>query len=329
MWTNSLLKKNAWEKLKGYYWSALGVVLLSSILGADSGGSFLGGGGSSYSRQQTGSEGTSSDISPEQALMFLLVAMIIMLIAWGFVFVFKTLLGNPVKCGECKYFCAARNGDPNFSHLFDNFKNGSYMPTVKTMFFKDLYVFLWSLLFVIPGIIKTYEYFLIPYLLAENPRLSRQRAFEISKKTMDGEKFKLFVLGLSFIGWYLLGYLACCIGTIFVTPYQTATYAEFYMCMRAKMLSYGYTTEDELCGEVADGSFFGGTPYGGSGDAFYGSNNYGDTTYGNNSYGDPYNNSSNSYDPYNTNSYNNGSPYNNDSPYRKNDDDDPNNPYNS
>jgi uncharacterized membrane protein len=125
------------------------------------------------------------------------------------------------------------------------------------MFFKSLYIFLWSLLFVIPGIVKSYEYYLIPYLLAENPNLSKERAFEISMQTMKGEKWKLFVLQLSFIGWYLLGYLACCFGIIFVLPYFNATMAEFYMCMRAKMISYGYTTDDELTGTVTivQGSF--------------------------------------------------------------------------
>ena len=93
-------------------------------------------------------------------------------------------------------------------------------------------VFLWSLLFIIPGIIKSYEYCMIPYILAENPEIEMDRAFEISRKMTKGEKWKIFVLGLSFIGWYLLGLLCCCVGTIFVDPYSEATYAELYQVMR-------------------------------------------------------------------------------------------------
>ena len=72
------------------------------------------------------------------------------------------------------------------------------------MFLKGLFQGLWSLLFVIPGIIKSYEYRMIPYILSENPNISRKRAFEISKQMMKGNKWDTFVLDLSFIGWQIL-----------------------------------------------------------------------------------------------------------------------------
>lgn len=285
MWTNSLLKKNAWETLKNYYWTALGVTFLAGILGA--GRTF------SFSANFNSSSVESLDyMDSDELIAFLLIMLVVSLFAWAINIAWTSFLGGPVRVGMNKFFCSARNGDVNFANLFANFKEGKYLPTVKTMFFMQLYIFLWTLLFWIPGIIKTYEYYLIPYLLAENPHLPKERAFEISKKTMEGEKMNVFLLELSFIGWYLLGLLACCIGIYAVVPYFQATMAEFYMCMRAKMLSYGYTSEEELSGDFS---------------GFNNSGGFGGT-------GNPYDNQPNPYDSYsgggyNGNNFNNG--YNN------------------
>ena len=160
-------------------------------------------------------------------------------------------LSNPVEAGKCAYFYNARYGDSRFGHTFGAFKSGRYMATVKIMFWRMLYTWLWSMLFVIPGLIKSLEYTLIPYLISENPNLSKERVFEISRRTMEGEKANLFFMQLSFIGWYLLGVLSCGFGLYFVLPYHQATKAEFYACMRAKMIAQGITTEEELTGVPA------------------------------------------------------------------------------
>ena len=78
------------------------------------------------------------------------------------------------------------------------------MNVVLVMFLKNLFTSLWTLLFVIPGIVKHYEYLMIPYILAENPGMDRKEAFQISKRMMDGQKMETFILDLSFIGWILL-----------------------------------------------------------------------------------------------------------------------------
>lgn len=284
MWTNSLLKKNAQDSLKNYYWLAFAVTLVASFLGSlGSGG---GGFSSGYSNAMSDSESSSMDV--ETAFMFLIILLVVLVISFAISFCIMAFLTGPIRCGHCKFYVEARNGNANFGNLFYNFKSGNYMSTVKTMFFMQLYLFLWTMLFYIPGIYKSYEYFLIPYLVAENPKLPKERAFEISKKTMDGEKMNLFILQLSFIGWFLLGFVACCVGIYFVNPYYQATLAEFYVCMRAKMISYGYTTEEELSGSFGG---FGGGFGGGSGNPY-------DT--------DPYS-SNTSYSSYSTppvNSYN-------------------------
>ena len=72
--------------------------------------------------------------------------------------------------------------------MFDGFKKGRYGNIMKTMFFRNLFVFLWSLLLIVPGIIKGYEYLMVPYILAENPTMDRREVFALSKRMMDGQK---------------------------------------------------------------------------------------------------------------------------------------------
>lgn len=91
----------------------------------------------------------------------------------------------------------------------------------------NLYIFLWFLLLIIPGIIKSYEYMFIPYLLAENPDMDIKEVFKKSKEMTNNQKGNMFVLDLSFIGWYFLGALII-IGAVFVAPYHEATRAQLY-----------------------------------------------------------------------------------------------------
>lgn len=251
MWSRSLLKQNAWNSLRdnGYYWKGFLVCLLAGLFTGGSGG---GGGSSSSSSSQELSQMLESGTMTEEEmsvmvgiLIGIIVVAIIAMIAGFAIYAF---VGGPMEVGMCNFFRNAREGDSSMMRMFDNFGKGKYLSTVKVMFARYIYTFLWSLLFIIPGIIKGYEYYLIPYLLSENPNLPKDRAFAISKQAMNGEKWDLFVLQLSFLGWELLGLLACCVGVAFVTPYEQATFAEFYACMRAKIIAQGISTEEELTG---------------------------------------------------------------------------------
>lgn len=258
MWTCSLLKQNAWNSLKTYYWTALGVCVVAALIC-----SFLGGSAPAmleappfaamfevdgYGSYDYGYD-TGSDFSEGVgAAAISMIYTVVYAISFVWSIAVTIFLTNPITVGQCRFFLSAREGDVAFGHLFDSFSGGKYKNTIKIMGFRFLYTFLWSLLFIIPGIVKSFEYYLIPYLLAENPNLSKDRAFAISKQTMNGEKWHTFVLGLSFIGWALLGALLCGIGVYFVLPYQHATFTEFYACMRAKMIAQGITTEEELSG---------------------------------------------------------------------------------
>lgn len=133
--------------------------------------------------------------------------------------------------------------------IIDGFRNGAYLRNVVTIFLRDLYTLLWTLCLIIPGIVKSYEYKMIPYILAENPQISRKRAFELSKQMMDGQKGDAFVLDLSFIGWEFLSFITLGIVQIFyVGPYINVTWAEFYKVMRENALESGIATREELPG---------------------------------------------------------------------------------
>ena len=97
----------------------------------------------------------------------------------------------------------------------------------------DLYLILWSCLFIIPGIVKSYEYRMIPYILADNPDIDRKEAFALSKAMMKGNKWRVFVLDLSFILWYLLGSITFGIVNVFyVEPYKQLTDAALYEALK-------------------------------------------------------------------------------------------------
>ncbi len=115
---------------------------------------------------------------------------------------------------------------PEVGELFSHFNK--FWAAFKVTFLSGLFTFLWSLLLVIPGIIKAYSYSMAMYILAENPEIGALEAINRSKAMMNGHKMELFVLQLSFIGWHLLGAVTLGIAYVWVLPYINATTANFY-----------------------------------------------------------------------------------------------------
>ena len=100
------------------------------------------------------------------------------------------------------------------------------------MLLSRLCISLWSLLLIVPGIKKFYSYIMVPYIIAENPRIDAKTALKISYVMTYGHKLHIFMLTLSFFWWYLLGFLSFGIGNIFVMPYIEATYTQLYLELR-------------------------------------------------------------------------------------------------
>ena len=119
---------------------------------------------------------------------------------------------------------------PEVKDAFTGFDD--FWSAFKVNFLVGLYTFLWSLLFVIPGIVKGFSYSMALYILAENKGKSARECIDESKAMTQGHKMDLFVLGLSFIGWFLLVGITFGIAAIWVTPYMSATYANAYKSLK-------------------------------------------------------------------------------------------------
>lgn len=117
-----------------------------------------------------------------------------------------------------------RGQEIQFRTLFCGYNQRIWVTTI----LKLVYTSLWTLLLIVPGIIKQYSYAMTEYILHDNPELSNNKAIEASMAMMQGQKGKLFLLDLSFIGWYLLGILTLGIGWFWVLPYHQSARAAFY-----------------------------------------------------------------------------------------------------
>lgn len=173
---------------------------------------------------------TARDVMANGNYWYLFLANIVLAVITGLLGItwVGLLLIGPFQVGLNYYYLkVARNGKTEIVEFFkpvtSNFMNGFVLGILKMVF-----IFLWSLLFVIPGLIKTYSYGMAEYLMADDDQLSGNDAITKSREIMSGHKFRLFCLHLSFIGWYLLGILTLGIGLIFIMPYVKAAETAFY-----------------------------------------------------------------------------------------------------
>ena len=243
MWIRSELKERAKRVLTNSYLKSLLVSFILVLVGASGGGGSSGGGAGGRGGIQNAIRSNGfGGIGPDIYIPLFVVAGIafIVLIA------FRIFIGYAVEVGGRRFFKQASHNDIDLAHLGYSFQGDRYGDIVKTMLYKGVLNFLWYLLLIIPGIIKSYAYSMVPYILSDNPNIGYSRAVELSNQMTDGEKFDIFVLDLSFIGWYILGALLFGIGVFFVNPYVDATKAELYYVLRQKALGKGLTSPEEL-----------------------------------------------------------------------------------
>lgn len=137
------------------------------------------------------------------------------------------LLSGPLMLGFAMVALdVSRARQAQLEKLFDGFKN--FLSAFLLALTNAIFVILWSLLFIIPGIIKAYAYSMSTYILADNPSIGVNESRECSIQMMRGNKWRLFCLHCSFIGWLILCVLTCGILTFWVTPYMQVAVAEFY-----------------------------------------------------------------------------------------------------
>lgn len=242
MWTRAELKRNAKQNLTRNYWKC---VLVSLILAVATGAMQFGSVSTSASWISEAIMGSKQNYAAEAAYFTGVLAAALVLI--GLIAAVMRMVGTivriflfaPLEIGGRSFYIFNREENASLKNLTKGF-TVNYLNVVKTMFLRDLFTWLWSLLFIIPGIVKSYEYRLIPYILAENPQMDHKEAFRLSKEMMMGEKWKTFVLDLSFLGW---GILSCftfgILSVFFVSPYVDNTNAELYAALKSKTFGGG------------------------------------------------------------------------------------------
>ena len=212
--TSSDYRRVARENLKWNYWQSVLVSLVAMLLGG------LIAGTSVFTVNLDAEE-------INQLPRFLVRYLAVWGSISGILSLVRFIIGGTIQLGYSRYLL----NQYNHAHLdihelfsqFHRFKDGFLQN-----FLRGLYVALWTLLFIIPGIVKTYAYAMTPFIMAENPDISANDAITASKELMDGHKWELFVLSLTFLGWNLLAALTLNIGHIFVNPYVEAAFAAFY-----------------------------------------------------------------------------------------------------
>ena len=159
-------------------------------------------------------------------------------IAYGAVMLYLLLVFYPATVGYTNAFKQLLlTGDDRLTQ--NSFKIGfqRWLRNAWGMLLMGIKVMLWTFVFIIPGIIKSFSYALTPFLLVDCPELTPLQCIKLSNKMMKGHKFDLFYLYLSFIGWFLLGLLTLCIGYLWLAPYVQTSVASFYEDVKAQYLA--------------------------------------------------------------------------------------------
>lgn len=223
MYCASDYRSMARRALKNFWWLAVGVTLLASLLGGTSSGFTP-----SFSLTVNGDDLT--QYYPEA----LRHALRVFLPVSGIISLAQFVLRGSISIGHDRFCLKLVDGEQaQFEDLFsafDIFGNAFVLNLLIV-----LKVFAWSLLFVIPGIIAAYRYSMATYIMAETPTIAPTEAIERSKALMDGRKGDLFCLDLSFFGWALLTVLTAGIGALWLTPYMAVSRAAFYRSLPRSM----------------------------------------------------------------------------------------------
>ena len=213
----SELRLKARQSLTGNYWPAVLVAFLASIFGAllVNGGSF-----------SINIEDRFSEVFGNLPAIVKWYLAIVGSTA-GVLSLVNLILGGVVQLGYASYLL--KQHDREICETKELFSKFDYFgPGFLQLLLRNIFTALWSILLVIPGIIKSLGYSMTPFLMVENPNLTAKEAIKLSQEKMMGHKWELFCMSLSFIGWSILATLTGGIGYIFLNPYMNAAYAAFY-----------------------------------------------------------------------------------------------------
>lgn len=233
------IKEKAKQLLKKNHWICVAVAFLGTLtLGGGTGTSF----NFNYDQTTDGSYTTSPfEQMPEYNPEVFFGIMAVFIFSLVITSIIKVFLTNQLMVGSSRFFLKYRKNNPtDVGELFQSYKDKTFLNVAKVTFLRDLFISIWSLLFIVPGIIKSFEYWAVDYILAVKPDTEYEKALELSKKITYGHKAEIFVMDLSFLGWDLLSILTCGILSIcYVNPYKRIAMAELYAEIREDALRRG------------------------------------------------------------------------------------------
>lgn len=211
--THSDIRARARENLRGHWGVSVAAAFVAAIFGA-----LLVSSGNTLEIVERFSE----EAPPRMAAVLALMASAVS--AFSLV---ELILGGVVQLGYSRFLLNQHDGEEytvkDLFSQFDRFSVGFLQA-----FLRGLFVILWSLLLIIPGIVKSFSYAMTPFILTDHPELTAKEAIRRSQEMMNGHKGELFVLGLTFIGWEFLNAFTLGIGSFWLNPYKNAAYAAFY-----------------------------------------------------------------------------------------------------
>lgn len=247
-------RQKAREGLRDNWGKAVGVGFVASLLGAATTAAGSGSGSSSGSSNVESISDLNGVIPTEFQVMFLAILSLLSFIAIAFVLI-HFIVGGPVTLGYVKFNLSLVDNRPaSFAMLFSEFHR--FGTAFLMQLLRGIYTVLWSLLFVIPGIYASYGYAMTPYILLENPEMTANEAIAASKELMEGNRWRLFCLEISFIGWNLLSVLFTLgIGHFWLVPYMEASFAAFYREIKAEKYGREEKKEDPYEGFYNSGSY--------------------------------------------------------------------------
>ena len=213
----SELRLKARQSLTGNYWPAVLVAFVASIFGA----LLVNGGSFSINIEERFSEVFGN--LPAIVKWYLAIVGS----TAGVLSLVNLILGGVVQLGYASYLL--KQHDREICETKELFSKFDYFgPGFLQLLLRNIFTALWTILLVIPGIIKSLGYSMTPFLMVENPDLTAKEAIKLSQEKMMGHKWELFCMSFSFIGWALLATITGGIGYIFLNPYMNAAYAAFY-----------------------------------------------------------------------------------------------------
>lgn len=259
MWSRRELKEISKKRVSLNYWKAvLAAFVLVALCGGGSGpiGAFLMGindnNESEYNYKQEVIEDknvyeTEDIIIKDGITVFFFIVIVLITIVFLVFFLvilpLNILVMKPLQVGIRRFFTKNLKEQAQIKELCYGFDHG-YKNIVKIQFFRSFYIFLWTLLLIVPGIIKRYEYQMVPYILGEHPEMEIKEVFTFSSSMMYGNKWNAFVLDLSFFGWYILnGITLGIVGIFYLNPYIQQTEAVLYKRLKDAFVEKGDSYE--------------------------------------------------------------------------------------